>query len=62
MQTINFDEMGRLMKVVSITKNNGAKRPYDRLLKKDCEINIFDKYGNKTTIVIEKESGFAYIK
>ena len=31
-------------------------------LKKDCEINIFDKYGNKTTIVIEKESGFAYIK
>ena len=62
MQTINFDEMGRLMKVVSITKNNGAKRPYDRLLKKDCEINIFDKYGNKTTMVIEKESGFAYIK
>ena len=62
MQTINFDEMGRPMKVVSVTKNRGAKRPYDRLLKKDCKIIITDKRGNQTTITIEKESGFAYIK
>ena len=62
MQTINFDEMGRPMKVVSVTKNRGAKRPYDRLLKKDCSITITDKRGNQTTITIEKESGFAYIK
>ena len=62
MQTINFDEMGRPMKVVSVTKNRGAKRPYDRLLKKDCSITITDKRGNQTTITIEKESGFASIK
>ena len=62
MQTINFDEMGRPMKVVSVTKNRGAKRPYDRLLKKDCSITITDKRGNQTTIIIEKESGFASIK
>lgn len=62
MQTINFDEMGRPMKVVSVTKNRGAKRPYDRLLKKDCKITITDKRGNQTTITIEKESGFASIK
>ena len=62
MQTINFDEMGRPMKVVSVTKNRGAKRPYDRLLKKDCKITITDKRGNQTTIIIEKESGFASIK
>ena len=62
MQTINFDEMGRPMKVVSVTKNRGAKRPYDRLLKKDCKITITDKRGNQTTIIIEKESGFTSIK
>ena len=62
MQTINFDEMGRPMKVVSVTKNRGAKRPYDRLLKKDCKITITDKRGNQTIITIEKESGFASIK
>ena len=62
MQTINFDEMGRPMKVVSVTKNRGAKRPYDRLLKKDCSITITDKRGNQTTITIEKESGFSSIK
>ena len=62
MQTINFDEMGRPMKVVSVTKNRGAKRPYDRLLKKDCSITITDKRGNQTIITIEKESGFASIK
>ena len=62
MQTINFDEMGRPMKVVSVTKNRGAKRPYDRLLKKDCSITITDKRGNQTTITIEKESGFTSIK
>ena len=62
MQTINFDEMGRPMKVVSVTKNRGTKRPYDRLLKKDCKITITDKRGNQTTITIEKESGFTYIK
>ena len=62
MQTINFDEMGRPMKVVSVTKNRGAKRPYDRLLKKDCKITITDKRGNQTTIIIEKESGLASIK
>ena len=61
MQTINFDEMGRPMRVVSTT-SGGAKRPYDRLLKKDCSITITDKRGNQTTIIIEKESGFASIK
>lgn len=60
MQTINFDEMGRPMRVVSTT-SGGAKRPYDRLLKKDCSITITDKRGNQTTIIIEKESGFASI-
>ncbi|WP_103615632.1 pilus assembly FimT family protein [Campylobacter concisus] len=61
MQTINFDEMGRPMRVASTT-SGGAKRPYDRLLKKDCKITITDKRGNQTTIIIEKESGFASIK
>ena len=61
MQTINFDEMGRPMRVASTT-SGGAKRPYDRLLKKDCSITITDKRGNQTTITIEKESGFASIK
>ena len=60
--TISFDEMGRPMKVVSATGGRGAKRPYNRLLKKDCKINITDKRGNQTTIIIEKESGFTYIK
>ena len=61
MQTIIFDEMGRPMRVASTT-SGGAKRPYDRLLKKDCSITITDKRGNQTTITIEKESGFASIK
>lgn len=61
MQTIIFDEMGRPMRVASTT-SGGAKRPYDRLLKKDCKITITDKRGNQTTITIEKESGFASIK
>ena len=61
MQTINFDEMGRPMRVASTT-SGGAKRPYDRLLKKDCKITITDKRGNQTTIIIEKESGFTSIK
>ena len=60
-QTIIFDEMGRPMRVASTT-SGGAKRPYDRLLKKDCSITITDKRGNQTTITIEKESGFASIK
>ena len=61
MQTIIFDEMGRPMRVASTT-SGGAKRPYDRLLKKDCKITITDKRGNQTIITIEKESGFASIK
>lgn len=61
MQTIIFDEMGRPMRVASTT-SGGAKRPYDRLLKKDCKITITDKRGNQTTIIIEKESGFTSIK
>ena len=61
MQTIIFDEMGRPMRVASTT-SGGAKRPYDRLLKKDCSITITDKRGNQTIITIEKESGFASIK
>ena len=61
MQTIIFDEMGRPMRVASTT-SGGAKRPYDRLLKKDCSITITEKRGNQTTITIEKESGFASIK
>ena len=61
MQTINFDELGRPMRVVSTT-GGGAKRPYAKLLTKNCEINIADKRGNQTTIIIEKESGFTYIK
>ena len=61
MQTIIFDEMGRPMRVTSTT-SGGAKRPYDRLLKKDCKITITDKRGNQTTIIIEKESGFTSIK
>lgn len=61
MQTIIFDEMGRPMRVASTT-SGGAKRPYDRLLKKDCKITITDKRGNQTTITIEKESGFTSIK
>ena len=61
MQTIIFDEMGRPMRVTSTT-SGGAKRPYDRLVKKDCSITITDKRGNQTTITIEKESGFASIK
>ena len=61
MQTIIFDEMGRPMRVASTT-SGGAKRPYDRLLKKDCSITITDKRGNQTTITIEKESGFTSIK
>ena len=61
MQTIIFDEMGRPLRVASTT-SGGAKRTYDRLLKKDCKITITDKRGNQTTITIEKESGFTSIK
>ena len=58
---VAFDEMGRPMWTIS-TVGGGIKRPYDRLVKKDCSITITDKRGNQTTIIIEKESGFASIK
>lgn len=60
-QTIDFDELGRPMRVVSITGNKGAKRPYSRLLKDDCKIVLTDKNNNVASINIEKRSGYAYI-
>lgn len=49
------------MRVVSITGNKGAKRPYSRLLKDDCKIVLTDKNNNVASINIEKRSGYAYI-
>ena len=49
------------MRVVSVTGNKGAKRPYSRLLKGDCKIILTDKNNNVTSISIEKRSGYAYI-
>ena len=60
-QTIDFDELGRPMRVVSVTNNKGAKRPYSRLLKGDCKIILTDKNNNVASINIEKRSGYAYI-
>ncbi|MGF7441597.1 pilus assembly FimT family protein [Campylobacter concisus] len=60
-QTIDFDELGRPMRVVSVTGNKGAKRPYSRLLKGDCKIVLTDKNNNVASINIEKRSGYAYI-
>lgn len=60
-QTIDFDELGRPMRVVSVTGNKGAKRPYSRLLKDDCKIVLTDKNNNVASINIEKRSGYAYI-
>ena len=58
---VAFDEMGRPMGTISTVKG-GIKRPYERLFGRNCNITLTDKRGNQTTIVIEKESGFTYIK
>ena len=60
-QTINFDELGRPMRVVSSTAIRGAKRPYSKLFKEDCKIVLTDKNNNTASINIEKKTGFAYI-